>query len=59
MLHPTVLNNKTICAKDGFVQIAVTDKIQFLCIRCTLPHLFYVVLPAEEVQVCLQRDALI
>jgi hypothetical protein len=55
-LVPTGLNSQTISIADGFQPLKATDKLNFFCTRCEMPHVYFVVFPSEDQQPQLHKD---
>jgi hypothetical protein len=41
------LNGKNLTEDQGFTALKPMDQLHFLCSKCYMPHLFYVVLPTS------------
>jgi hypothetical protein len=57
-LKPIGLNEQTIKPEDGFIDIKPSDKLHFFCVKCVIPHLYFVCVPSDEFQPTVSRDTL-
>lgn len=47
-LQEIKINGKSINLSDGFVKVNSLDKINFLCDKCHIPHLYHILYPDIE-----------
>lgn len=44
-----MVNQKPLTFKDGPKQLQSSDMIQFPCKTCTMPHIYHLIMPKDEV----------